>query len=73
MAQNPLFNLLQGNMQGTPTNGLLGQIEAFRKNFHVDPKQQIQQMLNSGRISQAQYNQAVQTANALMRILSGKM
>jgi len=73
MAQNPLFNLLQGNMQGTPVNGLLGQIEAFRKNFHGDPKQQIQQMLNSGRVSQAQYNQAVQTANALMRILSGKM
>lgn len=69
MAQNPLYNLLQGNAQSTPLNGLLGQLNAFRKNFQGDPKQQIQQMLNSGRITQAQYNDAVQKANALMRML----
>ena len=33
------------------------------------PGQQIQQMLNSGRVSQAQYNQAVQQAQQLARML----
>ncbi len=34
-----------------------------------DPNQMIQQMLNSGRVSQAQYNQAVQMAQQLQRML----
>ena len=68
MAQNPLFSLLQGNMQGMPTNGFMGRLEAFSRNFRGDPRQQIQQMLNSGRITQAQYNQAVQMANSLMQM-----
>ena len=34
-----------------------------------DPNQMIQQMLNSGRITQAQYNSAVQRANQIMRML----
>ena len=31
--------------------------------------QQVQQLLNSGRVSQAQYNQAVQTAQQLARMM----
>lgn len=73
MANNPLYNLLQGNLPQTPLNGFMGQLEAFKRNFKGDPRQQIQQMLNSGQISQAQYNQAVQTANNLYRIIGGKV
>lgn len=58
---NPLFNQMQ-NM-----NPMLRQFEQFRRNFTGDPRQQIQQMLNSGKISQAQYNQAVQTAQQFLR------
>ena len=42
----------------------------FRQNFTGDPRQQIQQMLNSGQISQAQYNQAVQMAQQLQSMLT---
>ena len=35
-----------------------------------DPNQMIQQMLNSGRITQSQYNDAVQRANQLMSMLT---
>lgn len=48
---------------------------AFMKNLTElkrkggDPNQMIQQMLNSGRITQNQYNAAVQRAQQIMRML----
>lgn len=72
MAQNPLYSLLQGNPQASTQNGILGRFRAFQSQFKGDPRQTIQQMLNSGRITQAQYNDAVQKANSLMQMLGGK-
>lgn len=67
---NPLFNLLGGNNNlGNMTN-LISQFQQFRKTFQGDPRQQIQQLLNSGKISQDQYNQAVQQAKALQEMLN---
>ena len=40
----------------------------FRNSFQGNPQQMIQQMLNNGKITQEQYNQAVQKANELMKI-----
>ena len=61
----PIFNDLNRNnlMQ------LAQQFQQFRQTFHGDPKQQVQQLLNSGRISQDQYNRAVQMAQQLQGIL----
>ena len=42
----------------------------FRQNYSGDPRAQIQQMLNSGQISQQQYNNAVQMAQQLQRMLT---
>ena len=39
------------------------------KNKGGDPNQMIQQMLNSGRISQSQYNAAVNRAQQIMKML----
>lgn len=72
MTQNPLYSLLQGNPQSNMQNGILGRFRAFQSQFKGDPRQTIQQMLNSGRITQAQYNDAVQKANSLMQMLGGK-
>lgn len=66
---NYLFN--QYN-QNTQSDNLLKQFEQFRNSFKGDARQQIQQMLNSGKITQAQYNEAVQKANALARMLGFK-
>ena len=49
---------------------MMKQFQQFRNTFRGDPRQQIQQMLNSGRISQQQYNQAVQMANQLYQTFS---
>lgn len=65
---NPLFNMFGNNQFGNMT-GLIQQFQNFRKNFQGDPKAQVQQLLNSGKISQAQYDQAVQQAKALQKML----
>ena len=62
--KNPLFNLLGGNQSALPQN-VVNAFQQFRNTFRGDPRQQIQQMLNSGRISQEQYNNAVRMANEL--------
>lgn len=53
-------------------NNILQQFQQFRQNFKGDPQQTIQQLLNSGRITQQQYNQAVQTAQQLSRMMGMK-
>ena len=60
---NPLFN-----QAGLPNN-LMQRFQQFQQMFRGDPRQQIQQMLNSGKVSQAQYNQAVQMAQQLQRMI----
>ena len=62
---NPLFGMMQNQMP----NNLMQRFQQFQQMFRGDPRQQIQQMLNSGRISQEQYNQAVQMAQQIQRMI----
>jgi len=41
----------------------------FKQNFKGNPQEQVQQLLNSGRITQEQYNAAVQKAQMLQKML----
>ena len=63
---NPIFNQLNGANQNNP---MLNRLMQFKKTFSGDPKQMIQGMLNSGRISQAQLNQYAQQANEIYKML----
>ena len=63
---NPLFGMLSGQMKMNP---MLQKFNQFRQMFKGDPQQQVQQMLNSGKISHAQYNQAVQMANQVAQMM----
>lgn len=65
---NPLFNMMGG---GQIPGNIMQRFQQFRQMFQGDPKQQVQQLLNSGKVSQAQYNQAVQMANQLKNMLGG--
>lgn len=65
---NPLFQMMGG---GLP-NGILQRFQQFQQMFKGDPRQQVQQMLNSGRITQDQYNQAVQMAQQLQKMMNGR-
>lgn len=62
---NPLFDQF-GNKGG---NDFISQFTQFKKTFNGNPQQMIQQMLNSGRITQDQLNQAMQRANQLMKLM----
>lgn len=64
---NPLFQMMNkpnGNMMQ-----LLQQFQQFKQNFKGNPQEMVQQMLNSGRISQQQYNSAVQMAQQLQAFI----
>lgn len=64
---NPLFQML--NSPNNAATQLLQKFQEFRKNFSGDPQAHVQQLLRSGRITQAQYNNAVQMAQQLQRFL----
>lgn len=59
---NKLYDQFGNN---NPYNGMITNFNKFAQNLKGNPQEQVQQLLNSGKISQAQYNQAVQKANAL--------
>ena len=64
-----LFDLL-GN--STPMGNMMGfmqQFEQFRRMFQGNPKAQVQQLLNSGAMTQAQFNQLSQMANQFQRMM----
>ena len=63
---NPLFQAMAG---GNQANDIRAQIAQLKQKFKGDPNQQIQQLLNSGRVSQEQYNRAVQQAREIQKML----
>lgn len=67
---NPLFGMMGGNQP--QMSGLMQRFQQFKQAFSGDPKQRVQDLLNSGRISQQQYNQAVQMAQQLQKMMGIK-
>lgn len=62
---NPLFAMSQ-------QNSIVQRFQQFQRMFKGDPRQQVQQLLNSGRVSQQQYNNAVQLAQQFQGLLGKK-
>jgi vancomycin permeability regulator SanA len=69
---NPLFQQMNMGVGGNPMSSLMQRFQQFQQMFKGDPRQQVQNLLNSGKVSQSQYNQAVQMANQLQRMMGGK-
>lgn len=69
---NPLFNMLGGNNNGMNNNGFMQMIQKFnefKNNFKGDPKQQVQELLTSGKMSQEQLNQLQGMARQFMNLM----
>lgn len=72
---NPLFTLNGGNQNifsGTQFGNAMNMIQSlnqFAQAFRGDPKQQVQQLLNSGRMTQDQFNQLQQMATQFQQML----
>ena len=66
---NPLFQALGGGMNPQFQN-LIQRFQQFKSTFQGDPQQEVQKMLQSGKITQQQLNQAqsfAQQFQALMK------
>ncbi len=63
---NPLYEQMNGQ---AGQNNILQRFMQFKNNFKGNPQEQVQQLLNSGRITQEQYNAAVQKAQMLQKML----
>ena len=71
---NPIYQQL-GNAvpQGMENmQNMIQRFQKFKQSFSGDPRQQVQQLLNSGRVSQSQYNSAVQMAQQMQKMMCGK-
>lgn len=67
---NPLFNALGGGIpQGNGSMQMIQQFMQFKQNFKGDPKEEVQKMLQSGKISQQQLNQVQQIAGQFQNLL----
>ena len=64
---NPLFNALGGGQQ----NNMMGQFQQFMQQMQGrNPHEEISKLLQSGRISQQQLNQAQQMAQQFSRMFN---
>lgn len=70
---NELYNQFGKNNSNKPDDGgfseFVQQFQQFKSQFRGNPQEQIQRMLQSGQISQAQLNQAQQLAQQFIRFL----
>ena len=48
---------------------LIQQFQQFKQNFRGDPRQQVQDLLNSGKMTQEQLDQCTSMAQSLQNIL----
>lgn len=65
----PLYNMMN---QNNPYNNFMKQFNEFKKTINGNPQEQIQQLMNSGKITQSQYNAAVQKANMIKNMFGIK-
>lgn len=67
---NPIYSAMNG--QTSQMNGFANMVKEFnnfRANFNGDPRQQVQNLLNSGRMTQQQYNELSQMAHQIQRMM----
>lgn len=69
---NPLFNLLNNNTNfgqfGNFMN-FMNQFNQFKQNYSGNPQQQVQNLLNSGQMSQEQFNKLAQMATQFQNMM----
>lgn len=71
---NPMFNRFQANQM--PQGGMLGnisnllaQFQQFRQNFQGNPEDKVRELLDSGQMSQDQFQQLSNMAEEFQKLL----
>lgn len=63
---NPLFNRFGGQPQQNPT--MLEQFNEFASNFRGDPRQRVEDLVRSGRMSKQQFEEYGRMATQLQNL-----
>ncbi len=64
---NPLFNTFGNNNQ---FSDLIKQAQAFKRQFaNINPRAEVERLLNSGQMSQAEFNQYSQIAQQVAQMM----
>ena len=66
---NPLYNMFGGNAPINPMAQLVRDAKNFRKSFTGNPKDEVQRLLNSGQLSQADFNRYSQIAQQVVQAM----
>lgn len=68
---NPLFNVL-GNNVSNPFADIIRQAQELQKSFKGNPREEVQKLLNSGQMSQSEFNALSQQAQQIMQFMGKK-
>lgn len=72
---NPLFNMFGGSQPPQPRGpfdnaaNIMQQFNQFKSTFQGDPQQKVQELLQSGQMSQQQFNQLSAMAQTFRQLL----
>lgn len=64
---NPLYQAIRN--QSNPMADLIRQAKEFKKSFTGNPREEVQRLLNSGQMSQQQFNQLAQIAQQVVQAM----
>lgn len=66
---NPLFGMFGPKQPTNPVTNLFTQFQNFKMGFQGDPRQKVQELLDSGQMTQEQLNQLMTMANQFKGML----
>lgn len=69
---NHLYNQYKQPINDGGLSQIIEQAKQMRKTFNGNPQQVVQNLLNSGQMSQAQYNQLMPMAQKIASMITGK-
>ena len=69
---NPLYEQYNQPINDNGLSQIIEQAKQMRKTFNGNPQQVVQNLLNSGQMSQSQFNQLSQIANQVIQAMGNK-
>ena len=67
---NPIYNSMAN--QNNPFMQIMQEAQNFKKTFKGNPREEVQRLLNSGELSQADFNRYSQIAQQVMQFMGNK-
>ena len=66
---NSLYNSMRGQMPNNPYSQIIQEARNLKSSFRGNPRDEVQKLLNSGRMSQQQFNQYSQIAQQIVQMM----